>query len=84
MILLPCPFCGGAPTIRQIGKDTLILKCETCLFTKRQKVLRHSLDWLHGKLTDWWNTRHFPMGSKIHPALLQPSSDLEAALQGGE
>jgi len=55
--LLPCPFCGGEPQLKQTGKDKLTLKCLRCLVRFEQRVLRFSLEWLEDKMVENWNKR---------------------------
>lgn len=56
-LLKRCPFCAGKAEITQIGKDGLIIKCNTCLIQKKQRVMRKDLDWLKDRLIKNWNTR---------------------------
>jgi hypothetical protein len=53
----PCPFCGCAVVMTQRGQNELTIKCIGCAVTRTQKVLRESIDWLRGKMTEHWNTR---------------------------
>ena len=55
--LLCCPFCGGEPEIKQIGRYRLWIGCKECLMGKKQKVFRYSLKWLAGKMIEDWNKR---------------------------
>lgn len=55
--MLPCPFCGGEPEIKQTGKNKMTVKCKSCLIGVEQSVLRFSLEWLHAKLIENWNKR---------------------------
>lgn len=56
-ILKPCPFCGGAAELEQTGKKQLTIKCKHCHVKRQQRVLRHSLEWLEGKMIEAWNER---------------------------
>ena len=56
-VMLPCPFCGGEPEIKQEGRNGLRLKCKSCLIGIKQKTLRYSLEWLRGKMIEGWNKR---------------------------
>ncbi len=45
--LKPCPFCGCEKIeLKQYRKDGLVIKCKKCLFQKKARVLRYSLEWL--------------------------------------
>jgi hypothetical protein len=62
--LLPCPFCpdGGEPYIDQIGNEHTIVKgfdsgCRKCRIKKKDRVERHSLEWLRTVVVSAWNTR---------------------------
>jgi len=57
MKLLPCPFCGGKPELKQVSRNGLEIKCTTCLVKMRQKVLKFNLEWLESKMTESWNKR---------------------------
>lgn len=62
--LLPCPFCGSAPEIKQIGNDHCSkkgfdIKCSNpdCRFGRSDRVMRYSLEWLRPKVVEAWNRR---------------------------
>lgn len=55
--MLPCPFCGGEPDIKQTGRNKLKLKCKRCLIGIEQKTLRFGLDWLKEQMISDWNNR---------------------------
>ncbi len=55
--LLPCPFCGGEPEIKQYCSKGIRIKCKSCLIKKEQKVLRYSIEWLKDKMIEDWNKR---------------------------
>ncbi len=55
--LLPCPFCGGDAEIKQISNNGIQVRCKHCLIGLKQKILRHSLDWLKDKMIQGWNKR---------------------------
>ena len=48
---------GGEEDIFQVGKNGMTVKCNKCNITRKQKVLRQSLDWLKVKMIEDWNTR---------------------------
>lgn len=55
--MLPCPFCGGEPEIKQTGINQMTVKCRGCLIGIEQGVLRFSFEWLREKLIEKWNKR---------------------------
>lgn len=56
-VMLPCPFCGGEPEIKQTGRNKLKLKCKRCVIGIEQKTLRYGLDWLEKRMIEDWNKR---------------------------
>jgi len=52
-----CPLCGGSPSIKQTGKNELTLRCDSCHFGIRNKVMKYSLEWLEERLARNWNKR---------------------------
>lgn len=55
--LLPCPFCGGEPEIKQTGRLKMKIRCKSCLIGIEQKTLRFGIHWLEEKLIEGWNKR---------------------------
>lgn len=62
--LLPCPFCGGAAEIVQIGNEAtrkrgFEARCLTwgCATKKRAMVIRQPLEKARGFAITAWNTR---------------------------
>jgi len=56
-VMLPCPFCGGEPEIKQTGRNKLKLKCKRCIIGIEQKTIRYGLDWLEKRMIEDWNKR---------------------------
>lgn len=62
-ILLPCPFCGTAPTITEIGNDltrkrSVTIKCPSCRIQRTDAALRNSMEWLRQVAIEAWNQRY--------------------------
>lgn len=57
LVMLPCPFCGGDPEIKQTGRNKLKLRCRSCVMGIEQKTLRYDLIWLETKMIEGWNSR---------------------------
>jgi hypothetical protein len=55
--LLPCPFCGGEPLLKQYRADGLEIKCQSCHSGRQQRWLDKGSDWLAAKMVEKWNTR---------------------------
>lgn len=55
--LKSCPFCGGKAEMHYYGSKGRIIKCVSCLIQIRQKVLRHTIEWLEKELIEDWNKR---------------------------
>ena len=63
--LLPCPFCGGMPEVRQVGNDHtkkraahVVCKTFGCQIEIRVATLLHpGHEWCEAKAIELWNTR---------------------------
>lgn len=59
--LLPCPFCGGQPTLSLVGNvrstRKCVIKCGGCRIQRIDAALRYGHDWLKDKAITAWNTR---------------------------
>jgi hypothetical protein len=76
--LLPCPFCGNEAEFKPYKRDGLTLKCKSFGCVQfNQRTLRFSLDWLQGKMTEHWNSRHTPEGWKMAP--IEPTPEMMEA-----
>lgn len=62
--LLPCPFCGGNPEIKQTGKNKLKIRCKSCQIGVQQAVRVYSLEWLEERMIENWNRRELPSPPK--------------------
>lgn len=60
IILKPCPFCGGPAEIKQYKIAGISIRCRRCTITKKQRVIRKSVEWLKDEMVKDWNTRVFP------------------------
>lgn len=74
--LLPCPFCGSAPTMRHIGNDrtksrAVTVKCSNphCRVERTDKAFRNDHAWLERVAIEGWNQRPAPPSQ---PAEAQP------------
>lgn len=60
--LLPCPFCGEAPKIIQVGNDftkkrKITIKCPKCRAERTDASMRNGIDWLEKVAIENWNQR---------------------------
>ena len=67
--ILPCPFCGGMPSIKYIGneytkKRAIEVKCHKCQVKRIDAALAHGFDWLEEIAIKNWNQRFNIGGAK--------------------
>lgn len=63
--LLPCPFCGSAPTWYLIGNEytksqKIVVKCPKCRIERTDAILNnhgHTIEWLEEVAIKNWNQR---------------------------
>jgi Restriction alleviation protein Lar len=60
--LMPCPFCGGEPAMREIGNDytkkrAIEVYCLSCRVMRRDGAISHGFDWLRTVAKENWNQR---------------------------
>lgn len=60
--LMPCPFCGTIPAVREIGnewtkKRSIVIKCPKCRCQRTDATMRFAFDWLRDVAAKNWNQR---------------------------
>lgn len=63
--LLPCPFCGAAPIVEEIGNDatrkrSIVIKCLSCRIQRTDSARYGNMETLRAVVTRNWNRRHTP------------------------
>lgn len=60
--LIPCPFCGSAPEVKDIGNSrtkvrSVTIGCKTCRFFRKDSSRGKSIMWLADVSANAWNRR---------------------------
>jgi Lar family restriction alleviation protein len=60
--LLPCPFCGGKPSITRIGNNytktrKVKIKCQKCRIQRVDAARIHDMEWAESVAVKNWNMR---------------------------
>lgn len=60
--LKPCPFCGGAPILKEVGNNRTKgrhaqIKCRNCFAGIQVGALKNTIEWCVEKVIKQWNTR---------------------------
>jgi len=60
--VLPCPFCGGIPSIAHIGNcrsksHKIEIKCKSCRVKRIDAAITHGELWLLNVAVENWNQR---------------------------